>query len=82
MGLRGKYLNVSEKYLNVAEAKKYLILTLATSVLYLGEKTRYSGLSMRLLISLIFFLVRRSNTLIEYTARSDLRRRLGIMMIT
>ena len=74
MGLGRKYLNVSEKYLNVAQ--KYLILTLATSVLYLGEKTRYSGLSIRLLISLIFFLVRRSNTLIEYTARSDLRRRL------
>ena len=49
-------------------------VTLAARMLYFGEKTRYSGLSIRLLISLIFFWLFLSNTLMEYTARSDLVR--------
>ena len=38
---------------------------LATSILYLGENTRYSGLSIRLLISLILVFVLLENTLME-----------------
>ena len=62
---------------------------LATSMLYRGLhksifhtnvsvtaylNTRYSGLSIKLLISFIFSRVRRSNTLMLKTARSDLVR--------
>ena len=40
-------------------------VTLAARMLYFGENTRYSGLSIRLLISLIFFWLFLSNTLIQ-----------------
>ena len=38
---------------------------LATKMLYFGEKTKYSGLSIRLLISLILVFVLLENTLME-----------------
>ena len=41
------------------------LVTLAARMLYFGENTRYSGLSIRLLISLIFFWLFLSNTLIQ-----------------
>merc|ERR1719495_2436043 len=45
---------------------------LAISILYFGLKTKYSGLSIRLLISLILFFVFLSKTLMLKTAKSDL----------